>query len=86
MDSAIKAVMSGSAVSINRAAKDHDIPPITLKDRLSWHVIDGTKPGCVPYLNSDEEAELEEYLTQLIKVSYGKTMTPGEGNSQECHH
>ena len=73
MDAAIKAVMSGSTVSINRAAKDHGIPPTTLKDRLSGRVLDGTKPGRAPYLNNDEEAELEEYLTESVKVGYGKT-------------
>ena len=73
MDPALKSVMSGTAVSINRAARDHGIPPTTLKDRLSGRVVDGTKPGRVPYLSSGEEAELEEYLTQSTKIGYGKT-------------
>lgn len=33
MDAALKSVLSGSAVSINRAAREHGIPPTTLKDR-----------------------------------------------------
>ena len=73
MEAAIKAVMCGSGISINRAARDHGIPPTTLKDRLSGRVVDGTKPGPIPYLSNDEEAELEEYLTQSVKVGYGKT-------------
>ena len=35
MEAAIREIKSGSAVSINRAVKDHGIPPTTLKDRLS---------------------------------------------------
>jgi len=73
MDAAIKAVESGSAVSINRAAKDHGIPPTTLKDRLSGRVVDGTKPGRPSYLNNEEESELESYLIQSCQVGYGKT-------------
>lgn len=74
MDAAIKAVMSsGSGISINQAAREHGIPPTTLKDRLSGRVVDGTKPGPIPYLSKDEEVELEEYLTQSVKVGYGKT-------------
>lgn len=73
MDAAIESVLSGTAISINRAAKDHGIPPTTLKDRLSGRVINGTKPGRVSYLGSDEEKELESYLTKANEVGYGKT-------------
>jgi len=73
MDAAIRAVESGSAVSINRAAKGRGIPPTTLKDRLSSCVVDGTKAGCPPYLNNEEESELESYLIQSSQVGYGKT-------------
>ncbi len=44
MEAAIRAVQSSSAVSINRAAKDHNVPVTTLKDRLSGRVIHGTNP------------------------------------------
>ena len=50
MEAAIRAMESGSCVSINRAAKEHGIPPTTLKDRLSGRVVDGTKPGRPSYL------------------------------------
>ncbi len=73
MDAAIESVLSGSAVSINRAARDHDIPPTTLKDRLSGRVVDGTKPGPVAYLDTEEEEKLELYLTQANNIGYGKT-------------
>ena len=65
--------MNGSADSINAAARDHGVPPTTLKNRLSGRVVCGTNPGPVPYLDNKEEQELEEYLTQANKVGYGKT-------------
>ena len=72
MEAALFAVQSGDT-SINKAARDHGIPPTTLKDRLSGRVVDGTKPGPLPYLNNEEEAELEAYLVQSSKVGYGRT-------------
>ena len=73
MDAAMKAVLIGSADSINAAARDHGVPPTTLKNRLSGRVLDGTNPGPVPYLSNEEEQELEEYLTEANKVGYGRT-------------
>ena len=73
MDAAMKAVLIGSADSINAAAKDHGVPPTTLKNGLSGRVLDGTNPGPVPYLSNEEEQELEEYLTEANKVGYGRT-------------
>ena len=73
MDAAIKAVMNGSADSINAAARGHGVPPTTLKNRLSGRVVHGTNPGPVPYLSHYEEQELTEYLTQANTVGYGKT-------------
>ena len=64
MDAAMKAVLIGSADSINAAARDHGVPQTTLKNRLSGRVLDGTNPGPVPYLSNEEEQELEEYLTE----------------------
>ena len=73
MEAAIAAIQSGSAVSINSAARNHGIPPTTLKDRLSGRVTDGTKPGRLPYLNDQEETDMESYLIQATHVGYGKT-------------
>ena len=73
MEAAIREVESGRAVSINRAAIDHGVPPTTLKDRLSGRVVDGTKPGRLSYLTDGEEAELESYLVDSCRVGYGKT-------------
>ena len=73
MNAALRAIESGSAVSINKVARDHGIPPTTLKDRLSGRVVDGTKPGRPSYLTSQEESELESYLIESCKLGYGKT-------------
>lgn len=45
----------------------------TLKDRLSGHVIHGTKSGPVPYLTTVKEKELEDYLVTACNCGYGKT-------------
>ena len=72
MSAAIKAIQNGTG-SINRIALDHGVPPSTLKDRLSGRVIHGKKTVPVPYLDSQEEAALEDYLLQASSVGYGKT-------------
>ena len=56
MLSAIETAMSG--VSANQATRQHGVPPSTLKDRLSGHVLHGAKPGPRPYLGPNEEKEL----------------------------
>ena len=73
MVAAIEAFRNGSSPSINRAAKDHNVPPSTLKDRLSGRVKHGSNPGPSPYLTAEEEAELEAYLIECSKLGYGKT-------------
>ena len=73
MEAAVRAVESGVSVSINRAARDHGVPPSTLKDRLSGRVVDGNKPGRSSYLTEDEEMELESYLIKSSQLGYGKT-------------
>ena len=72
MEAAMKAATSGTA-SINRAAVDHGVLRTTLKDRLSGCVVDGTKPGPLPYLTGEEESELEKYLTESSQIGYGRT-------------
>ena len=80
MITAMEAVQTGTAFSINQAARDYGVPPSTLKDRLSGRVIHGTKPGPRPYLSSQEENELETYLINASKVGYGKTRRQVIGN------
>ena len=71
MNAALSAVEAGCGV--NKAARDHGIPPTTLKDRLSGKVENGMKPGPQAYLAKEEEDELEEYLINSARLGYGKT-------------
>ena len=71
MLSAIETARAG--VSANEAARQHGVPPSTLKDRLSGRVLHGSKPGPHPYLKPSEESELSDYLITAAKVGYGKT-------------
>ena len=69
---AIETAQSGQ-VSANQAARQHGVPPSTLKDCLSGRVLHGAKPGPRPYMGPSEEKELSEYLLASAKVGYGKT-------------
>lgn len=64
---------SSGTVSINKASELYGVPKSTLKDRLSRHVVHGTKPGPKPYLCPDEEKELIDHLTKLSDVGLPKT-------------
>ena len=72
MDMAINAVKSGKS-GVNRAAKDHGVPPTTLKDRLSGRVQKNTNPGPSRYLNDKEEKELGTFVKNCATIGYGKT-------------
>ena len=71
MTGAIEAVKGG--MGVNRAAKEFGVPTTMLRDRLSGRVTHGTNPGPKPYLSSQEEGELTEYLASTSKAGYGKT-------------
>jgi len=58
---------------VNEAAKQHGVPPTTLKDRLSGRVQHGTKPGPRPYLDEHEEKVLSSFITDCTSVEYVKT-------------
>ena len=68
MEAALKVVKCGS--SVNRAAIDHGILPITLKDRLRGRMENSGMPR---YLNTEEENKLVNFLMQCSSVGYGKT-------------
>ena len=68
MEAALKVVKCGSCVT--RAAIDHDIPPMTLKDRLRGRMENSGKPR---YLNTEDENQLANFLMQCSSVAYGKT-------------
>ena len=71
MDAALNACEEGCGV--NKAARDHGIPPTTLKDRISGKVQNGMKSGPRAYMSKEEEDELEAYLIKCAKLGYGKT-------------
>ena len=50
-----------------------DVPCSTLKDSISGHVTQGTKPGPSPYLSVTEEDELENYVAEASQIGIGKT-------------
>ena len=72
MSAALDAVLNNH-LSGNKAAALHEVPPSTLKDRLSGRMIHGRKPGHKPYLTKQKEKELTDHLVLAAKVGYGKT-------------
>ena len=72
MKAAIKAVEEGSS-SINKAARDHDVPKTTLKDCLNGCVEHGVNPGPKPYLERSEETELASFIEHCATIGYGKS-------------
>jgi len=72
MISAMTAVTSNE-MGVNEAAAQHNVPPTTLKNRLSGRVKHGTKPGPRGYLTTEEEEELSEFLIDCCKMGNGKT-------------
>ena len=49
------------------------MPRTTLKDRLSGRVIQGTKPGPIPYLSASEEDKLFQHVLTCAEIGYPKT-------------
>ena len=64
---AIKAVLAGSADSINTAALNHGIPQTTLKNGSLEELLMELIQDLLPNM---EEKELEEYLLQANKMGY----------------
>jgi len=81
MLAAMKSVQEGE-FGVNKAAKQHGVPPTTLKNRLSGHVQHGTKPGPHPYLDEHEEKVLSSFITDCASVGYMKTRRDVMGIAQ----
>ena len=71
MIAAIEAVKNGQGVS--NAAKLHNVPRLTLQDRITGNVIHSRNPGPKPYLTSTEEGELSDFIVTTCNAGYGKT-------------
>ena len=69
---AAMSVVKGGA-SIKRTAEEHEVPASPLRDRISGHVVHGTKPGSKPYLSNEKEAELSSFLRTCSNIGYGRT-------------
>lgn len=71
MEGAMKAVVEGG-LTANRAAIAFRVPVSTLKDRLTGRVQHGRNPGPRPYLTTQEESELSNFLKTCVSTGYGK--------------
>ena len=72
MLSVLKAVKEGR-MGVNRAALSFGVPRTTFKDRVAGRVLHGSDFGPQPYLTTEEEKELVDFLITSSKMGYGKT-------------
>jgi len=49
-----------------------ELPPTTLKDRISWRVMHGTKPDPPGFQTPEEDQELGDFLVECCKMGNGK--------------
>ena len=66
--------VKGDGVPVYRAAREHDVPLSTLRDRVDSRVnVDCVKNGREPVLSEIEEAKLVAHIKELAAVGYGYT-------------
>ena len=70
MCAAMKAVKNG--MNVRRAAVEHGVPRMTLRDRITGRVVHGTKPGPKPRRSLPEEKETAAFMVQSSTAEYGK--------------
>ena len=75
----MKAVEDGEKVST--AARSFGVPRITLYDRVTGRIPHGKKPGPDPYLTTEEETELRDFLIETSDYGYGEP----EGKSKKLY-
>ena len=85
LEKALETMASGQS-TIRDAVRKHGVPVTTLHYRVSGCVTHGTKPGPLPYMNSDEEKVLGNYLKQCVSVSYGKTRKQVLATAEKVAH
>ena len=71
MINAMEAVKNGN-MRVNEAARGHGVQRTTLKYRLSGRIKHSKKSGPMPYLMSQEEDELDTFLTEASNIGYAK--------------
>ena len=57
---------------VNRVPKQYDVPPTTLKDRISGQVQNGVKPGGPGFVTPEEDQELADLLVECCKMEIEK--------------
>ena len=67
----MEAVKTGR-LSVNRDAKEYDVPKTTSKDRLAGRVKHSAKSGSGSYLIPSEETELANFLIDVCRMGHGK--------------
>ena len=72
MLSDLKVVKEGR-MGVNRAALSYGVPRTTLKDRVTGRVLHGSNFSPQPYLTTEEEKQLVDFLITSSKMGYGKT-------------
>ena len=74
-ESVVKAMNNAilGKMGVNKAAEQYDIPATTLKDRISWRMKYGVKPGPQGLLTLEEDQELTEFLIDCCKMGNEKT-------------
>ena len=60
-------------MSVRRAAEEYGIPRSTLYDHYSGKIAQGSRSGPKRYLDSTEEAELAQFLTDSSLIGYSRT-------------
>ena len=68
----LKVVKEGR-MGVNRAALSYGVPRTTLKDRVTGRVLHCSNVSPQPYLTTEEEKELVNFLITSNKMGYGKT-------------
>ena len=58
---------------IRKAATLYGVPKSTVSDRITGHVLHGTKSGPVKYLSEQEEKELVKFLIGCSKIGFAKS-------------
>ena len=83
MNRAVAAVDSGIIPSVRRAALAYGLPRSTLQDHVDGKAKPDAKSGPTPYLSSEEEDELVNFLIKCSQIGYPKTRLQVLGIVQE---
>lgn len=60
-------------MTVRIAASHFGVPKSTLGDRISGRVVLGSRSGPKPYLSTEEEDELMQFLLRCASIGYPKS-------------